>query len=183
MDNTLLKFYLKVPRFNFSSMILNGDLTNIPDPPQLRRTSIAYDAQESEPSYSIGRLCEMEFNSQLQMYDVKVFDYPVMLEDEYDHRNNKKWINVKWKIDKEINKIHYCVTSYFNNPKKYIDTIGIDYLLCRPQFSSVLLFCILKLKVHFLRKIKARYLKQKIENEIVNKVFDFTPRTPYIKTK
>ena len=182
MDNNIFKFYLKVPRCNYSSTNLNGESFYIPDPPKLRRTSIATDSQECEPSYSIGRLCKMVFDDQIQMYNVKVFDYPIMLEDE-NHRYNKEWINVKWKIDKEINRIHYCVTSYFNNPKEYIDIINTDYLLCRPQFSPILLFCILKLKVHFLRKVKKRYLKSKIENELVNKVLNFVPNTLFVDKK
>lgn len=182
MDNTPFKFYLKVPRCQYPSRILNGDLVDIPDPPTLRRTSIATDAQECEPSYSIGRLCKMEFNNQLQMYNVKVFDCPIMLKDE-NQGNNKQWINVNWKIDKEINKIHYFVTSYFNNPQKYIDKIGTDYLLCRPQFSPVLLFCILKFKIHFLRKIKERYLKKKIGIDICKNILNLVPSTPYINIR
>tara|TARA_Y100000991_G_scaffold214056_1_gene200973 strand:+ start:2749 stop:3303 length:555 start_codon:yes stop_codon:yes gene_type:complete len=183
MDNILLKFYLKVPTYNFQSSILNGDFINIPDPPKLRRTSIATYAQEYEPSYSIGRLCEMKFNNQLQMYDVKVFDYPIMLEDEENHGYNKEWINVKWKINKEVNKIHYYVTSYFNSPVEYIDIIGIDYLIQRSQFSPILFFCILKFKVLLLRKMKERYLKKMFNNYILKNILKFIYYTPVLINK
>lgn len=170
MNNTPTRFYLKVPR----SMPL--------EPPVLRRTSIATEAQYCEPSYSIGKLCQMEFNDKIKMYNIKVFDYPSMLEDE-DNRNKKMWVNVKWKIDKDINNIHYFVTSYFNARQKYIDKIGVDYLLCRPQFSPIILFCILKLKVLFIRKIKERFLKKKIGNEISKIILNYVPYTPCINLK
>ena len=182
MDNIPHKFYLKVPRYIFHSNILNGELVDIPDPPKLRRTSIATEAQECEPSYSIGRLCKMEFNNEIQMYNVKVFDYPIMLEDEYQS-NKKCWIDVKWKINKEISKIHYFVTSYFSISSTYIDTIGTDYLICRCQFSPILIFCILKFKVCFLRKVKERYLKKKIGIDISKNILNLVPSTPCINIR
>ena len=156
MDDSIIRFYLKTPSIRYPLKLSNGKIIKIPDPPVLRNYSIGIDMQCNDPSYSLGKLCQMEFNKKTEMYDIKVFDHPLMLEDE-DSRNNilnKSWIKVKWKIDKEINNIHYVVTSYFHNPKEYIEKIDRNYLLCRPQFSSFLLFCILKFKIYFLRKRK-----------------------------
>lgn len=177
MIDPVIRFYLKTPSIRYPLQLSNGKTINVPDPPVLRKYSIGIDMQYNDPSYSVGKLCQMEFNKKKNMYDIKVFDHPIMLEDE-DSKHKKYWIKVQWKIDKEIKNIHYNVTSYFHEPKKYIEKIDKNYLLCRPQFSSFLLFCILKFKIYFLRKRKRRFLKKKFCNEIVNIIFNSIPSTP-----
>ena len=69
------------------------------------------------------------------MYQVKVLDYPIMLEDEANIR--KEWIDVKWKIDKEIKKIYYYVTAYFNQYSFDIGGSGFAIGQCLLPYEAI----------------------------------------------
>ena len=181
MENNSMRFYLKSFREKIKFINDEGELIIAPPPPLLRRSSIASECQYQDPSHSINCLCEMIFDNKSQMYNIKVFDFVSMIEDE-DRRYKKEWIKVNWKIDKSQENIHYDVTSYFYPPRKCIDPINNYYVICRSQFSPLLLFFILKLKVKCLRKKKKRYLKMVFGN-IADNILKLIPFTPLEQKK
>ena len=145
MDKTCIRFYFK------NKKSFNNDHNQInlyKKRPILKKSSRGVDCQYEDPYYSVKCLCEMVYNHTSNMYDIRVFDC-IILDEKID--NKKRWINVNWKIDNLQKNFHYYVTSYFNPKIRYIEPIKDKYIICRAQFSSILIFFILKLKVKCLR--------------------------------
>ena len=177
MENISIRFYLKELRKKIKFINSKGELNIVPPPSVLRKTSLAIDCQLQDPSHSINCLCQMNFDSENNIYNVKVFDYVYMIEDE-DRKNKKEWINVNWKIDKFQKNIKYHITSYFSPPMECLEPIDKYYVLCRSQFCPILIFFILKLKVKYLRLKKKNYLIQKFCDIGLN-IFNLIPSIPY----
>jgi hypothetical protein len=181
MENNSIRFYLKELRKKIKFIDRYGELIIAPPPPVLRRTSRAIDCQLQDPSYSMNCLCQMDYDYKNNVYNIKVFDFVSMIEDE-DRRNKKEWIDVNWKIDKFQKNLYYYVTSNFNAPRKCIEPIDNYYVLCRSQFCPILIFFILKLKVKCLRIKKKRYLKM-IFGDIADNIVKLVPFTRLYKKK
>jgi hypothetical protein len=153
------RFILKIPKKIYPLVEIDGKLLEIPEPPILKRTSRGVDCDRCEPSNSIGQLCEIS-SEENNFCGIKVL-------------RNGEWEDVSWKINISTNQIYYWATSYFNPPHKYIENIGKDYILCRPQYNIYTLYFILKFKIYGIRKMKERYLKKKISSNLVKKIFKY----------
>jgi len=177
-------FKLKHKNYFISNNNLNTDELILPPPPifQLRRTSRGVDCWNYEPTSSYNLPCRLD-GRQSQLTDGEK-SYLVNTLEVFKSNNQGKadWYRMNWVLDSSSLDIHYWVSSYmlgdYHYTYKYPDTFEI----IRLQFSDVLLYCLLKIKIMGMRKIRQRYKRTLLPDTVLIRRDNLRSRLGFIMT-
>ena len=177
-------FKLKHKNYFISNNNLNTDELILPPPPifQLRRTNRGVDCWNCEPTSSYNLPCRLD-GKQSQLKDGENSYLVNTLEVcKSNNQGERYWYRMNWVLDSSSLDIHYWVSSYmlgdYHYTYKYPDTFEI----IRLQFSDVLLYCLLKIKIMGMRKIRQRYKRTLLPDTVLIRREHLRSRLGFIMT-
>lgn len=165
--NSVFKLRHKNP-FVFNN---NLSIDELPPPPphitKLRRTSRGIDYWNCEPTSSYNLPCRLDG----QQFQLKNSESPFLINTIQVHRTNNQgltnWYPMRWVIDSSSLDVHYWSTSYMSGEYHYINKYPDTFEIIRLQFSNVLFYCLLKLKILGRRKIRQRYKRTLLPDTVL----------------
>lgn len=176
-------FKLKHKNFFVFNNILNID--ELPPPPpitQLRRTSRGLDYWNCEPTSSYNLPCRLDG----EQYELKNSENSLLINTVEVYRTNNKgiydWYPMRWVIDSSSLDIHYWSTSYMSGEYYYINKYPDTFKIIRLQFSDVLFYFLLKLKILGKRKIRQRYKRVLLPDTVLIRKDKTRSRLGFIMT-
>lgn len=183
LTDSVFKIILRKPHYSGEFVSENDSL--LPPPPLpmpiLRRTSRGIDCWNREPYDSYNMPCRlgtlMKKNTgqhgKVVIRSVEVFKF---------HNGLSQWYPMIWGFDTNTLDIHYWVTSYMSGDHHYINEYPDTFEIIRLQFGSILIYCILKLKLLGRKKIKQRYLRTLLPDSVYNRREHLRSRLGFIMT-
>lgn len=153
--------------------VFNNDLNidELPPPPppitKLRRTSRGVDCWNCEPTSSYNLPCRLDG----EQFQLNYSENSSLINTLEVYRSNNlgliDWYPMRWVIDSSSLDVHYWSTSYMSGEYHYINKYPDTFEIIRLQFSNVLFYCLLKLKILGMRKIRQRYKRTLLPDTVL----------------